>query len=159
MFTKKLQVPRNPMPVGIGLIPIKTKGGRMGLLLVRRKIKPVGGLCLPGGYIDYGESWQQAISREVLEEACIETNPDDFEIFDVKSTHDNTKILIFGVSRIIYPESVLDNFEETNETCAAKIGCDIHMQLCFDLHQDVYENWWCQSGQNSRIHYRYTTME
>jgi ADP-ribose pyrophosphatase YjhB (NUDIX family) len=39
------------------------------VLLVRRNIEPqIGQLALPGGYMNLGETWQQAGARELFEE-------------------------------------------------------------------------------------------
>lgn len=58
---------RNPIPVSVGLIPIQHPDlSKIGLLLVRRKIPPFAGeLALPGGFVDWGESWQEGLSREL----------------------------------------------------------------------------------------------
>src|SRR6476659_9743246 len=48
----------NPLPVSVVLVPVDG-----GLLLVRRAIPPVGQLALPGGYINLGESWEEAGAR------------------------------------------------------------------------------------------------
>lgn len=55
--------PRNPLPT-VDII-IETAGG--GIVLVRRKNPPLG-WALPGGFVDYGESLEQAAVREALEE-------------------------------------------------------------------------------------------
>jgi ADP-ribose pyrophosphatase YjhB (NUDIX family) len=44
---------------------IEMEGG--GVVLVKRK-NPPSGWALPGGYVDYGESLEQAAAREALEE-------------------------------------------------------------------------------------------
>src|ERR1700687_165917 len=47
-----------PLPVAVTLVPVDD-----GLLVVRRGIEPGRGrLALPGGYINLGETWQQAFS-------------------------------------------------------------------------------------------------
>src|SRR3954469_7529832 len=57
----------NPVPVAVLLLPV---GG--GLLCVRRDIEPGRGkLALPGGFIDVGETWEEAAVRELREEAGI----------------------------------------------------------------------------------------
>jgi NADH pyrophosphatase NudC (nudix superfamily) len=57
----------NPLPVSVVLLPVDA-----GLLVVRHNIAPqLGRLALPGGYINRGESWQQAGARELLEETGI----------------------------------------------------------------------------------------
>ena len=49
-------------------IIIETKGG---IILIDRKNKPFG-WALPGGFVDYGESLEQAAMREALEETGLQ---------------------------------------------------------------------------------------
>ena len=53
---------RNPLPT-VDII-IEVMGG---IVLIERKNKPLG-WALPGGFVDYGESLEQAALREALEE-------------------------------------------------------------------------------------------
>jgi 8-oxo-dGTP diphosphatase len=53
---------KNPLPT-VDII-IEVKGG---IILIERKNKPLG-WALPGGFVDYGESLEQAAVREALEE-------------------------------------------------------------------------------------------
>jgi NADH pyrophosphatase NudC (nudix superfamily) len=58
---------RNPLPVAVVILPVDN-----GVLLVRRAIEPRKGLlAFPGGFINYGESWQTAAARELFEETGI----------------------------------------------------------------------------------------
>ena len=49
-------------------IIIETKGG---IILIERKNRPFG-WALPGGFVDYGESLEQAATREALEETGLQ---------------------------------------------------------------------------------------
>ena len=53
---------RNPVPT-VDII-IETAGG---IVLIKRKNPPLG-WALPGGFVDYGETLEQAAAREALEE-------------------------------------------------------------------------------------------
>ena len=57
---------KNPLPT-VDII-IETKGG---IVLIERKNEPFG-WALPGGFVDYGESLEQAATREALEETGLQ---------------------------------------------------------------------------------------
>jgi 8-oxo-dGTP diphosphatase len=44
-----------------------------GIVLIRRRYPPLG-WALPGGFVDYGESVEEAARREALEETSLETD-------------------------------------------------------------------------------------
>ncbi|MFC7640695.1 NUDIX domain-containing protein [Streptosporangium lutulentum] len=82
----------NPLPVAVMVLPVGD-----GLLVVRRDVEPHrGGLALPGGFIDLGESWQQAAVRELREETGVVVDADEVRLFDVHSAPDGT-VLIFAL--------------------------------------------------------------
>jgi 8-oxo-dGTP diphosphatase len=86
----------NPLPVAVALLPVDDVG-RPGLVVVRRDIEPARGqLALPGGFIEVGESWQEAAVRELREETGLVAAPDDVHLFAVHSTPGGT-INVFGL--------------------------------------------------------------
>lgn len=67
----------------------------MGLVLVRRLIEPgVGKLCLPGGYQEMGETWQEAAARELKEETGYVVDPESVVLADLRTVEDGTKNLL-----------------------------------------------------------------
>jgi ADP-ribose pyrophosphatase YjhB (NUDIX family) len=81
----------NPLPVAVALIPVDG-----GLLTVRRSILPqIGQLALPGGFIDIGEQWRDAIARELWEETGVRVDPDAVTFFEVLNSPGG-HMLIFG---------------------------------------------------------------
>ena len=122
----------NPIPVAVVLLPVDD-----GLMLVRRAIAPhVGKLALPGGYIDLGETWQQAGAREVREETGLIIDPDALEMFWVRSAPDST-LLVFGLTS---PHSAADLpvFVPTNES-ADRVVIRQPEALAFPLHTQAVQ--------------------
>jgi len=62
---------RNPVPTVDIIIEVKDRSGREGIVLIERK-NPPPGWALPGGFVDYGESLEQAAVREAREETSLE---------------------------------------------------------------------------------------
>lgn len=58
--------PKNPFPTVDIIIEIEGKG----IVLIRRKNPPYG-WAIPGGFVDYGESVEDAAVREALEETSL----------------------------------------------------------------------------------------
>ncbi|MFD5316333.1 NUDIX domain-containing protein [Streptomyces sp. NPDC127098] len=74
----------NPVPVAVTLLPVRD-AERVGLVVVRRDIEPCRGeLALPGGYMEIGESWQQAAVRELREETGLVAAAEDVSLFGVR---------------------------------------------------------------------------
>jgi 8-oxo-dGTP diphosphatase len=62
--------PRNPVPTVDIIIEIASQGTPV-IVLIERKNPPYG-WALPGGFVDYGESLEQAAVREAREETSLE---------------------------------------------------------------------------------------
>lgn len=60
---KEIEVYQNPIPTVDILIEIESKG----VVLIKRK-NPPHGWAIPGGFVDYGESLEEAAVREAKEE-------------------------------------------------------------------------------------------
>jgi ADP-ribose pyrophosphatase YjhB (NUDIX family) len=124
----------NPLPVAVILLPVDD-----GVLLVRRNIEPqIGQLALPGGYMNLGETWQQAGARELFEETGIIIRPAEVREFRVKSAPGGTTLLVFGVAPAIRSQD-LPEFtpnEETQEVCLVTAP----QVLAFSTHTEaLYE--------------------
>ncbi|MEZ4392307.1 MAG: NUDIX domain-containing protein [Polyangiales bacterium] len=118
----------NPTPVGVLIVPVDD-----GALLVRRGIEPRRGeLALPGGYIAFGESWQQGAARELFEETGVAVDPADVRELMVASPPRGNVVLIFGVSPPL-AERDLPPFAPNDETLE-RVITRVAIELAFPLH-------------------------
>jgi len=128
----------NPLPVAVVLLPAGT-----GLVVIRRNTEPrKGTLTLPGGYIDLGETWQEAGARELREETGIGISGSELQLYDVMNGLDGT-LVVFGLAPQ-RPLSVLMPFssEETQEV----VLMDRPGELGFSMHTEIAARYFKKSG-------------
>ncbi|GAA3945944.1 NUDIX domain-containing protein [Actinoplanes auranticolor] len=128
----------NPKPVAVAVQPV---GG--GLLVVRRGIPPARDtLALPGGFIETGETWQQAASRELGEEVGLRTDPETVRLYDTISAPDGT-LLIFGLLPALSSPDDLPPVVPNEEALGWEV---LHapQALGFDLHTRVANHYFAQ---------------
>jgi ADP-ribose pyrophosphatase YjhB (NUDIX family) len=122
----------NPLPVAVALQPVGS-----GLLVVRRGIPPARHrLALPGGYIDRGETWQEAVVRELGEETGLSADPAGVRLFDVHSAPDAT-LLVFGLLPAV---DAVPGWTPNDETLGMQV-IERPTPLGFDLHTRVADRW------------------
>ncbi|KUL22020.1 NUDIX domain-containing protein [Actinoplanes awajinensis] len=130
---------RNPTPVAVALQPIGS-----GLLVVRRGIAPAEGtLALPGGFIEVGETWQAAATRELGEETGLKADPLEVRLFDTHSAPDGT-LLVFG---LLPPAADLPTAPAGGETLGLEVLTG-PAELGFSLHTQVANRWFAEAGQD-----------
>jgi ADP-ribose pyrophosphatase YjhB (NUDIX family) len=109
---------------------------------VRRAIEPrKGSLALPGGYINWGESWQQAGAREVAEETGLALDPAELSFLSVHSAPDST-LLVFAQAAP-RPASALPAFAANDEVSELVIVAE-PTELAFSLHTRTLAEWFAR---------------
>jgi len=103
--------------------------------MIRRAIPPVGKLALPGGFIDWGESWQAAMARELMEETGIRIEAGAFREHCVLSSPAG-HLLVFGLAPTLR-ESDLPRFVSTSETSERLVVVAPPDDVAFPLHVQV----------------------
>lgn len=119
----------NPTPVVIVLL--KTSQGS---LVVRRAIPPqIGFWALPGGYVDDGETAEEAGRRELLEETGIAYSG-DFELLAVKSSSTKKQIMIFLKATL--PDLDVSQFKPNSEVSEIQLVKE-EIELAFQSHSEI----------------------
>ncbi len=67
----EIQVYQNPVPTVDIIIEVGAKNNTKKIVLIKRKNPPLG-WAIPGGFVDYGESYEKAAAREALEETGLQ---------------------------------------------------------------------------------------
>lgn len=118
----------NPIPVAVVLLPVDD-----GLLILQRGIPPqIGKWALPGGFMDFGETWPQACVRELYEETGISISSETISLFEVHSPPDGKLVLIFGLAPAM-KMAELPEFVPNDEVLAWTILKEFE-PLAFPLH-------------------------
>lgn len=138
---------RGSSSVAVALVPILQDTGETLLMGVQRNIEPQKGKwALPGGFVDYNETIEEAVAREVFEETHLKIQPNQFRIHNSIKTPDG-KVLIFCVGPIIH-QHVLEKEclgqELDHETMAIgtlrpgqNLAFPIHTQMMNDFFEHL----------------------
>lgn len=125
----------NPTPVAVAIVRVRRNDGSLALLVLARKLAPVGGKAFPGGYVDEMETAREAAARELREETRFITSANQWRLIQDAISPQNL-LLLFCEFLFEIPESALELFYPTKE--ASAVFCTTaQSELCFSLHQDA----------------------
>lgn len=135
---------KGPVPAVDIIIEIKFPDGRTGIVLIERKNPPYG-WALPGGFVDYGETLEQAAIREAREETSLEVELlQQFHTYSDPSRDPrrHTISTVFIARASGWPEAADD---------ARRAGVfskeEINFPLVFD-HRQILEDYFSWRGKN-----------
>ena len=106
------------------------------MVVVRRDIEPARGLlALPGGFIEYGEEWSDALVRELREETGLIAAAQDARLFAVHGAPAGGTMMIFGV----LPERAAEDLPPSAPTEEATewLVLTDPVELAFSTHTQV----------------------
>ncbi|MER6780398.1 MULTISPECIES: NUDIX domain-containing protein [unclassified Streptomyces] len=129
---------RNPLPVAVTLLPVEDEAGT-GLVVITRTIEPaLGGIALPGGFMDFGEDWRDAVVRELREETGIHAPASEVTLADAMSSPAG-HLLLFGLLPP-RPTASLPPSAPTDETSGWHV-LRTPTELAFPLHTRAVASW------------------
>ncbi len=129
----------NPTPVVVLLIRTISETARLQYVTHVRGIPPEeGGTAFLSGYVNEGESAEEAAARECLEEIGMATDPSMWNPVLTRTTPSNRMLIFMRLDDVALPEYVLEKFvpnEEVREVSFASQGS----KLCFPIHQEILD--------------------
>ena len=86
---------RNPIPSVVGISIINEE-----ILLVKRGVEPdISSWCLPGGFMELGETTEEAVIRELYEEIGLKVNPGEIITIDttISGFYGDVVVIAYGI--------------------------------------------------------------
>lgn len=132
---------KNPIPVVVTIVPVYLDELKCGWLIEQRNINPQkGGWAFPSGYIDFGETWQEAAVRELKEEVGLATTVNEFSLMEVVNSISGN-MLIFCTHMGVDVSEI--EFEPNREVSAIQFPeHPSQVELCFPTHNDMWDRYY-----------------
>jgi len=135
---------RNPIPTVDIIINCPIGQAQRGVVLIKRRNPPLG-WALPGGFIDYGESAEEAAKREALEETGLEVELlDQFKVYSRPDRDPRQHTL-----SVVFLAKSEDQPKAGDDAAEARIFEPDRLpeQLCFD-HAEILADYFNQRKSN-----------
>jgi 8-oxo-dGTP pyrophosphatase MutT (NUDIX family) len=124
----------NPLPVVVVAVPLVVQSClpvQKGFLGVRRAIEPIGEVCMPGGYVEKKDTWQEGALREIREETGLDTDTLKMHIqFDELVSVDGFLVILCR-STPVRIEDV--DFKFSSDETQELVHIQEPMKLAFDI--------------------------
>ncbi|NNK96146.1 MAG: NUDIX hydrolase [Desulfobacterales bacterium] len=134
---KQIEQPRNPVPTVDIIIEIKDF-----IVLIERKNPPYG-WALPGGFVDYGESFETAAAREAQEETGLKvSNLEQFRTY----SDPNRDARMHTASTVFIAQAQGKPTAGDDASTAALFNKETLPELAFD-HAKILTDYYKQRGQ------------
>jgi NUDIX domain len=133
----------NPIPIVVVLLSVETFNldvapAGHGIIIQQRNIEPgKGKWALPSGYIDFGETWQQAAAREVMEEMVISTTADKYNLLEIKNSSNGNMLIFCNYSDLVQCDREL--FVPNEEVMDIDVAYT-PIELAFPSHTEVVDS-------------------
>lgn len=126
---------RNPIPIVVVLVPVGD-----GLLVGKRGIHPgFGQFAHTAGYMELGESWQQAASRELLEETGVNVPADLIQLHGLRMASSTGNLLVFCKTPPLVA-SAFDIFKPNHEVTELMVITE-PTELAFPTHTEMADRY------------------
>lgn len=135
----------NPIDAAVGIIPIKHAGSIKLAGIIRGKATDdgFGKAALVGGYVNKGESIEEAIARETREEIGFESSPDAWLLLHSRHIHGKNINLVFCLHRDIVETDILAH-ASLNEEVSGFVHIEEETSLAFPLHEEAVRLYYSQ---------------
>lgn len=134
---------KNPIPIVVMMIPVNTiPASQHGWLVEQRNINPnKGGWAFPSGFIEHGETWQQAAVRELKEELGLSIKDKDLYLVEIVNATNGNMLIFCAHHYGVYRDDIkFEPNEEVSAICFPILPS--HQELCFPLHNEVWKRFY-----------------
>jgi 8-oxo-dGTP pyrophosphatase MutT (NUDIX family) len=142
-FICNMESYKNPVPVVVAMIRTfqRDSGAPSGWLIEQRGIEPKKyGWAFPSGYVEFGETWQQAMVRELQEEVGLTITSERLKLYEVVNSSEGNMLIFCTIPGGIYWDEV--KFIPNKEVLDIRPSLlPEDQRLCFPSHNEMWSKY------------------